>query len=102
MGADRKAKLKKKEKKAFEAEVRKYASLDRAAAALGVKEVLDRLPGRVMDIFVRYLRPGMEVVAADDARDDPGVRDAVRALQALVKEPLTATVDGREVWLAYD
>jgi hypothetical protein len=99
---DRKKKLKRKVEKRSKEEARKLAIWDRLITTMGLKTVFHGLPDRTLDVFLRGLRPGIEVIATPDSRDEPEIREALREITALVKRPLKSVIRGRQFEVALE
>jgi hypothetical protein len=102
MRVERKQRLKKRDQKLLRQETKKYEVYDRVLRFLGIQSIFSRLPTLVVDLFLNRMRPGVEVVAAEDVADHPAIREARREIAAVIKRPVQATVLDREFSLSFE
>ncbi len=100
MGLTRKQKLKRRERKQTEQDIRRAEALDRVLAVFGVRDVYLQFPEWTRLHFLHSVGPSIEVVAAEDCRDAPEVKVAVRELKRELNEPVSGEIAGRPFYFA--
>src|SRR4051812_8455407 len=102
MDAKRKKQLKQREEKRTRQENYKHLMLNRVTRFIGVHELFDQLPDRAYNLFIDRIAPGVEVVVDEGSKDHLSIRNARRLITALVKRPLSSSLDGRDFYLSMD
>jgi hypothetical protein len=102
MGTTRKKRLKQRDEKQARWSARRVELLNRTLDCLGIRSLFDRLPGSVIDMFLDKLGPAIEVKVVGDPREDPALGRFQRAITASIRQTVWATIDGREVELAFE